>query len=98
MSLRTRLQRLERNTVDRGCPARRDRRGRIVLLTAERLPEGMVVPVENELCPCACCGQLLEQVIEVIESDGIHPPSPISARSAPGQPLIPRPRAAPARQ
>lgn len=60
--------------------------------------EGTVVPVENELCPCACCGQLLEQVIEVIESAGIHSLSPISARSAPGQLLIPRPRAAPARQ
>lgn len=30
MSLRTRLQRLERNTVDAGCPVCRDRRGLIV--------------------------------------------------------------------
>ena len=52
MSLRTRLRRLERNTVAEGCPACRDRRGRIVWLTAERLADGTVVAVEKE--PQAC--------------------------------------------
>jgi hypothetical protein len=68
MSLRTRLQRLERNTVDRGCPACRDRRGKTVFLTAEQLPDGTVVAVEDEPQPCARCGQVPEQIIEVIES------------------------------
>jgi hypothetical protein len=68
MSLRTRLQRLERNTVDEGCPACRDRRGRIVLLTARQLPDGMVVPVEDPPRPCARCGQVPEQIIKIIES------------------------------
>jgi hypothetical protein len=68
MSLRTRLQRLERNTADAGCPACRDRRGRIVLLTAERLPDGTVVAVENEPQACTRCGQIPEQIIQIIES------------------------------
>jgi hypothetical protein len=67
MSLRTRLQRLERNTIDAGCPACRDRRGRIVFLTAERLPDGTVAVVEGEPAPCALCGEVPEKIIEVVE-------------------------------
>ncbi len=67
MSLRTRLQRLERNAVDAGCPACRDRRGRIVWVTAQRLSDGTVVAEEAELQPCARCGQVPEQIIEVVE-------------------------------
>ncbi|HEY7159180.1 MAG TPA: hypothetical protein VH575_34870 [Gemmataceae bacterium] len=68
MSLRTRLQRLERKVVDPGCPACRDRRGRIVFVMAQRLPDGTVVPQEEEPQPCARCGQVPEQIIEVIET------------------------------
>lgn len=67
MSLRTRLQQLERYTVDRGCPACRDRRGRVVWVTAQRLPDGTVVVEKTELQPCARCGQVPEQVIVVVE-------------------------------
>jgi hypothetical protein len=66
MSLRTRLQRLERNTVAEGCPACRDRRGGIVWLTAERLADGTVVTVEKEPQACTRCGQIPEQIIEVV--------------------------------
>ena len=68
MSLRGRLQRLERTKIEAGCPACRDRRGRIVLVTARRLPDGTVVAVEEKPQPCAQCGQIPEQIIEVIES------------------------------
>jgi hypothetical protein len=68
MSLRTRLQRLERNRVDAGCPACRDRRGRIVFRTAEPLPDGTLVWDQDEPQPCKRCGQISEQVIEAIVS------------------------------
>jgi hypothetical protein len=68
MSLRTRLQRLERNTVEEGCPACRDRRGRVVWLTAERRPDGTVVTVEKEPPACTWCGQIPEQIIEVVRA------------------------------
>jgi hypothetical protein len=66
MSLRTRLQPLERNTDDAGCPACRDRRGRIVLVTARQLPDGTLVSEEKEPQPCAHCGQVPEQLIEAV--------------------------------
>jgi hypothetical protein len=62
-----RLQRLERNTVDAGCPACHERRGRIVLLTARRLPDGAAVSVEDRPLPCDRCEQVPEQISEVIE-------------------------------
>ena len=68
MRLRSRLQRLERETVAEGCPACRDRRGRIVWLTAERLADGTVVTVENEPQACTRCGQVPEQIIEVVRA------------------------------
>lgn len=68
MRLRRRLQRLEQQAVDAGCPACRDRRGRIVLRTAKRLPDGTVVTVEEEPQPCPRCGRIPEQIIEVVET------------------------------
>ena len=68
MSLRTRLRRLEQTQMDAGCPACCDRRGRIVLLTARRLPDGTVVSADDEPQPCARCGQVPEQIIEVVET------------------------------
>ena len=67
MNLRARLQRLERTTVVAGCPACRERRGRTVLLTARRLPDGTVPLVDGEPRPCVRCGQIPEQIIEVVE-------------------------------
>jgi hypothetical protein len=75
MSLRTRLQRLERNTVDAGCPACRDRRGRVALRIVERLTDGTVAVHAEELQSCVQCGQIPEQVIEVIETV-VAPPTP----------------------
>jgi hypothetical protein len=68
MSLRTRLRRLEQTRIDVGCPACRDRRGRTVFLTAERLADGTVVAAEEEPQPCAQCGQIPELIIEVVEA------------------------------
>jgi hypothetical protein len=67
MNLRARLRRLERTTIDAGCPACRERRGWTVLLTARRLPDGTVAPVEGEPQPCVRCGQVPEQIIAVVE-------------------------------
>ena len=67
MNLRARLQRLERSRVVAGCPACRERRGRTVLLTAQRLPDGTLAPGEDEPQPCVRCGQIPEQIIEIIE-------------------------------
>jgi hypothetical protein len=68
MSLRTRLQRLERNTIDAGCPDCRDRRGRIALRIVERQPDGTMVAHSQEPQPCVQCGQIPEQIMEVIET------------------------------
>jgi hypothetical protein len=68
MRLRTRLQRLERNLVAAGCPACRDRRGLIVLRIVERFPDGSVAAEAEEPRPCVRCGQIPEQVMEVIET------------------------------
>jgi hypothetical protein len=67
MSLRTHWQRLERKTVDAGCPACRDRRGRIVFRTARPLHDGTIGSVEDEPQPCLRCGQIPKQIIEIVE-------------------------------
>jgi hypothetical protein len=75
MSLRTRLQRLERNSIDVGCPACHDRRGRIALQIVEQLTDGTVaVPAEGPQ-PCVQCGQIPERVIQVVETV-VAPPTP----------------------
>jgi hypothetical protein len=68
MTLRARLQRLERSTVDVGCPACRGRRGPIVFRTGDRLPDGRVLAVQDDPGPCAACSQVPEQIIEVSET------------------------------
>lgn len=82
MSLRSRLLRLERNMVDAGCPGCRDRRGRIVLLTARRQPDGKVVVQEQEPQPCVHCGQVPEQIIEVIEIIVDEPAGPSACETS----------------
>ena len=68
MSLRTRLQRLERNTVDVGCPVCRDRRGRVALRIVERLPDGALAVRSEGPQPCVQCGQIPEQIMKVVET------------------------------
>ena len=75
MSLRTRLQRLERNVIDDGCPACRDRRGQILVRVAELLHDGSVVTVNDLPRLCARCGQIPERVIQVVETV-VEPPTP----------------------
>ncbi len=65
MSLRTRLRRLEQGVGDTDCPACRHRR-RILTRTATPLPDGSVVWDQNEPQPCTRCGQVAEQIIEII--------------------------------
>lgn len=67
MSLRTRLHRLEGHAVARGCPACRERSGQVVLVTYRELPGGAVAPYADGPTPCPRCGEVPEQVIEVIE-------------------------------
>jgi hypothetical protein len=80
MRARSRLGRLERLVGPPGCPACRDRRGRVVLVSATGLPDGTVVRTGERPQPCAACGQVPEQVIVVIEvvvdgvGDGAPPP------------------------
>lgn len=79
MSLRTRLQRLERHLGNSGCPACRERCGLVVLLTARREPDGTVVCLDEWPRPCERCGQVPEQIIEVVESvidEPINSPAP----------------------
>jgi DNA-directed RNA polymerase subunit RPC12/RpoP len=67
MRLRTRLQKLERSRTFAGCPGCRHRRV-IVLRTCTPLPDGSVVWDVDEPQPCARCGQIPEQIIEMILS------------------------------
>jgi hypothetical protein len=75
ISLRTRLQRLEQNVVDAGCPACCDRRGQTLVRVAEPLADGTVAPVDDLPPPCARCGQISERVINVVETV-VAPPIP----------------------
>lgn len=75
MSLRTRLQRLERHVVVAGCPACCDRRGQILVRVAEQLLDGTVASVDDLPPPCAGCGQIPERVIQVVEAV-VAPPIP----------------------
>ncbi len=68
MSLRRRLNDLEARAPCVGCPACRDRAGRIVWLTRRVLPDGAVIPAESEPAPCPQCGRVPEQIIEVTET------------------------------
>ena len=66
MRLRHRLRRLERRLGGRGdgCPACRHRRGRSVLVTPR---EGDGPPPHDWPEPCPRCGDVPEQLIEIIE-------------------------------
>jgi hypothetical protein len=71
MRMNGRLRRLERAAGvgrDDGCPACRDRRGYIVLVTARRQPDDTVAYPEGEPTPCEQCGVVPEQVIAIVET------------------------------
>jgi hypothetical protein len=69
MSLRSRLQRLERSLMpEGGCPACCERRGRMIGLAARQLPDGSVVAEEEGPPPCSRCGQVPEQILLLIET------------------------------
>jgi hypothetical protein len=75
MSLRTRLCRLEQTIrVDRGCPACRLRRGRIVAVESEELPDGTKARLGDRPMPCTLCGELPEKIVEVVHLLPLEPP------------------------
>jgi hypothetical protein len=68
MNLRRRLQRLEKVIHGHdGCPVCRPRCRRPVFLSVSRLADGTVVDVGERPAPCPRCGQVPEQIIEVVE-------------------------------
>ena len=69
MRLSSRLRRLEEagGGRDDGGPACRGRRGRIVMVTSQRLPDGTRAPDGDWPAPCAACGVLPEQTVEIVK-------------------------------
>jgi hypothetical protein len=66
MKLRHRLGRLEQR-LPAGCPACRHRRGLVALVTARGEPDASWGAREDEPRPCAACGEVPEQIIEIVE-------------------------------
>jgi hypothetical protein len=66
MTMRRRLTRLEQKLPDHGCLGCRDRRGRIVFVTAQALADGSVVTVAGYPEPCEHCGQVPERIMQEI--------------------------------
>jgi hypothetical protein len=68
MKIRARLQRLEKTcSIDHSCPACRERRGRPTLVIREQLADGMGTEPNGMPAPCVKCGQIPEQIIEIVE-------------------------------
>jgi hypothetical protein len=67
MRLRHRLVRLEQG-LSAGCPACRHSRGLVALVTAREEPDGFFGMGEDEPRPCAACGEVPEQIIEIVET------------------------------
>jgi hypothetical protein len=59
------LSRLEQRVPDSVCPGCRGRRGRIVLVEAERLADSSVVPRDQQPEACAQCGIVPENVVKI---------------------------------
>ena len=70
MTQSRRLQRLEQSvgSSDGGCPACRDRRGGIVIVTSRSLTDGNTEPRGDWPAPCERCGEAPEQIIEIVEA------------------------------
>ena len=74
MKFRTRLIRLERSArFDRGCPACRDRRSLYALVIREELADGSITAPVGRPAPCVQCGQIPEQILEIIEETVASP-------------------------
>jgi hypothetical protein len=67
MTLRRRLARLERSGPDGSCLTCRERRGLTPLVTVRQMAHESGVPFGSEPAPGAWCGQVPEQIIEVVE-------------------------------
>jgi hypothetical protein len=67
MRIRGRLARLER-TVGTGCPDCRHRRGHVFLHISRQAPDGTLHSATAAPRPCSRCGQIPEEVIEVVEA------------------------------
>ena len=52
---------------DNGCPACRDRRGRIVFTTSQRMPDGTTTPEGDWPAPCEACGVVPERILEMVK-------------------------------
>jgi hypothetical protein len=70
MRMNGRLRRLERAAgvgPDDGCPMCRDRRGHIVFTTSQRMSDGSTIPEGDWPLPCEQCGEIAEQIIEIVK-------------------------------
>jgi hypothetical protein len=66
--LRHRFKRLEGSIgPGPGYPGCRDRTGRVALVGSRRLPDGTTTPEGDRPAPCERCGEIPEQIIEVVE-------------------------------
>jgi len=63
-----RIRRLEQALPHSGCPACRDRRGRIVMVDSRRRADGTPRHPEGRLAPCERCGQTPEFIIQIVET------------------------------
>ena len=66
-NLGARLRRLEQGVGPAGCPACRDRRGLSFPWTCQELPDGTRVPKRDPPPPCTACGEIPEEIVEIIE-------------------------------
>jgi len=69
MRMSSRLRRLEEAAGvgrDDGCPACRDRRGRFVFTTSQRMPDGTTAPEGEWPEPCEQCHVVPEFIIEAV--------------------------------
>jgi hypothetical protein len=66
MKLRHRLVRLEQR-LPAGCPACRHRRGLVALVTVREEPDEPAALPEGAPLQCAVCGNVPEQIIEIVE-------------------------------
>jgi hypothetical protein len=65
--LNHRLIRLEQKVgVDPRCPACRERCGYTMMVTARQLPDGTTARGSDRPAPCEQCGEVPEQVIEIV--------------------------------
>jgi hypothetical protein len=67
VTIKSRLRRLSRELQPRVCPECRDRKGRLARVVASRSLDGAMVPQNDAPSPCSRCGEVPEQVVQVVE-------------------------------